>query len=105
MLLLNPYLSSVSSQSPLSFVHKLTRRWRDLPVLAIRSCSLSAKLLTYLINLRDTLVIASGHITWGLPVLGEKSVVGCVAFARSFYFPKLFAHITAPVAARLAVIN
>ncbi len=74
-------------------------------MLAIRYCSLSAELLTYLINLRDTLVIASGHITWGLPVLGEKSVVGCVAFPRSFYFPKLFAQITAPVAARLAVIN
>jgi len=42
MFLLNPYLSSVSSQSLLSFVHKLTRRSRDLPVLAIRSCSLSA---------------------------------------------------------------
>jgi hypothetical protein len=29
-------------------------------------------LLTYLINLRDTLVIASGRITWGLPVPFEK---------------------------------
>ena len=74
-------------------------------MLAIRSCSLSAKLLTYLINLRDTLVIASGHITWGLPVLGDKSVVGCVAFPRLFYFPKLFGQITAPVVARLAALN
>ena len=62
-------------------------------------------LLTYLINLRDTLVIASGYITWGLPVLGDKSVVGCVAFPHLFYFPKLFAQITAPVVARLAVLN
>ena len=74
-------------------------------MLAIRSCSLSAKLLTYLINLRDTLVIASGHISWGLPVLGEKSVVGCVAFPHSFSFPKLFGPITAPVVARLAALN
>jgi hypothetical protein len=42
MFLLNPYVLSVSSQSALSFVHKLTRRSRDLPVLAIISCSLSA---------------------------------------------------------------
>ncbi len=58
-------------------------------MLAIRSCWLSAKLLTYLINLGDTLVIASGHITWGLPVLGDKSVVGCVAFPRSLLLSQI----------------
>ncbi|MEG4943680.1 hypothetical protein [Microcoleus sp. F4-D5] len=74
-------------------------------MLAITFCSLSAKLLAYLINLRDTLVIASRHITWGLPVPGEKSGAGCVAFPLSFYIPKLFGQITAPVEARLAVLN
>ena len=74
-------------------------------MLAIRYCSLSAKLLTYLINLRDTLVIASGHITWGFPVLGEKSGAGCLAVPRSFYFPKLFAQNIAPVVARLALLG
>ncbi|MEG4572136.1 hypothetical protein QUA56_05325 [Microcoleus sp. N3A4] len=63
------------------------------------------KLLAYLINFRDTLVIASGHITWGLPVPGEKSGAGCVTFPRSFYIPKLFGQITAPMAARLAVLG
>jgi hypothetical protein len=61
-------------------------------------------LLTYLINLRDTLVIASGHINWGFPVPGEKSGAGCLAVPRSLYFPKLFAQNTAPVVARLALL-
>ena len=73
-------------------------------MLAIKSCSLSAKLLTYLINSRDTIVIASGHIIWGFPVPFEKSGAGCVALPRSFYFPKLFAQNTAPVVARLALL-
>ena len=62
-------------------------------------------LLTYLINLRDTLVIASGHITWGLPIPFEKSGAECVAVPGSFYFPKLFAQNTAPVVARLALLG
>lgn len=58
-------------------------------MLAIRSCSLSAKLLTYLINLRDTLVIASGHITWGLPVLGEKKRGGVCRLRTLILFSQI----------------
>jgi len=50
-------------------------------------------LLTYWMNPRDTLVIASWHITWGF-------ALGCVAFVRSFYIRKLFGQMTGPSQAR-----
>ncbi|WP_193975404.1 hypothetical protein [Microcoleus sp. LEGE 07076] len=58
-------------------------------MLAIRYCLLNAKLLACRINPRDTLVIASWHITWGCPL-------GCAAFPRYFYIRKLFDRITVP---------
>lgn len=66
-------------------------------MLAIKFCLLSAKLLTDPIDLRDTLVIASSHITWGL-------ILRSVAFPRSLYIRKLFGQITAPVVARFSVL-
>jgi len=65
-------------------------------MLAIKSCSLSAKLLTYLINSRDTLVIASGHIIWGFPVPGDKSGAGWVAFPRCYIFPNCLVKLQRP---------
>lgn len=62
-------------------------------MLAIKFCLLSAKLLTGPIDLRDTLVIASWHITWAL-------IPRSVAFPRSCYIRKLFGQITVPVVAR-----
>lgn len=91
-------MSSVSSQSPLIFVHKLMRRWMDWSMLAIKFCLLSAKLLTDPIDLRDTLVIALWHITWALI---PRSVA---FFPRACYIRQLFGQITVPVVARFSVL-